>query len=347
MNLLYVLSADDLKIKDIVQYETYQFTTDIDFTEKSTVDVAKNIDVSEGDFIVCKCGSDVVYQGICDTIESANEGNATKINLKQIEQLFDQKIVVGNVNTISQTGIEDFIKNEIESNFVTSDDTFLNRSYITVTCSTHNTINAKPEVENDIYNLKTYIGNAKQYYGIFLDFTFTQNTLLINISKKSQSALYIDTSVTDITDIDEVYEIDALTKLTVIWKIPDGVQTTRKYYLLNDRTITTNSTHQNRAKGKSDTVYIEAETEEEMYQEVINNFSGNSYNHSVEYDVLSSSYVYPKNELYVGHTCKIKTTKHGTKDSIITKVTIENSTNSIHLKFGNLKITLIEKLRGR
>ena len=119
----------------------------------------------------------------------------------------------------------------------------------------------------------------------------------------------------------------------------------KKYILLADRTLSDDITSPERAVGSTETVYIEAETEGKMYEEVVNQFKSNSYNHSVECSVKSGSKLFPAESLFVGAEVVLKTKSHGIHNSLVTRVSKSNTSNFVGVKFGSLKITLIEKLR--
>ena len=117
------------------------------------------------------------------------------------------------------------------------------------------------------------------------------------------------------------------------------------YYLRADRTITDDSSDTERVDGTTKTIFIEAETEEEMYQEALNEFKSNSYNHSVSAKFLINSKLYDTNDLYVGRKCRILTEKAGIKETLITAVKKKDDSDYIEVTFGNLPVTLTRKLR--
>ncbi|RHR52114.1 hypothetical protein DWX10_17025 [Clostridium sp. AF18-27] len=120
---------------------------------------------------------------------------------------------------------------------------------------------------------------------------------------------------------------------------------TKIYYLRSDRSITENIDDPERVDGTTKTVYIEAETEAEMYEEAANQFKANSYNHSVSAKFLIDSKLYDTGDLYVGRRCKILSESAGVKESIITAVSRSDSSNYIAVTFGNLPVTLTRKIR--
>lgn len=354
--IAYILDNADLHIKDIIEFEQHEFAEDIDYVEKSKITVPKKPNAKDDDLVYCKDGNDSVYTGICETYKGTSGENEYQIILKQKENLFDRRIFVSDQQLISTTGIEDFIVKAIKDNFISSGDEMMDKKYISVVAETHTPIKAKVDTENGIYNLKTYLGNAKQYYGIFLDFDISNNGLFITVRKDGNGEIPIDIEVSDVTDYKETYEVSVLAKLIVRWKIPDiedangnitvGAVVDKMYYLLSDRTITEGGANPNRAAGIVDSIYIEAETEEEMHQEVINRFVSNEYNHKIAFELRKDSRLYPYKRFYVGRKCRIKT-KTGIKTSMVTKQEIKSESGMVGLTLGNLKVTMIEKLRGR
>lgn len=353
--IAYILDNQNLKIKDILEFEIHEFREDIDYSDKSSITVAKKPNISDDDFVFCKDENRLVFTGICDTYKSNRNDTEYSISLFQKENLFDRQIFVEQEGLISETGIEDFIVQAIHDNFTASGDSLMDKGYISVSALTHTPVAARVDAEQGVYNLKTYLGNAKQYYGIFVDFDFVGNQLNIKIYKREALEIPIDIEVTDISDYTETYAVSVLARLFVKWKVPDtedgngvitvGPLTRRKFFLLADRTITENEDNGNRAAGVSKSLYIETEKEEEMLQQVYNEFASNQYSHKISFSLYRNSKLYPEDRFYVGRKCIIKT-KSGIRTSMITKSEIKSTSAMILLTFGNLKITLIEKLRG-
>lgn len=361
MIVAYIVNSFDMTIRDVFNVESYKVEGDIDFGGKTTVNVARKPILEEKDFIILKKNGESFFVGICESVDNNNGEDLHVINCIEKENIFDRKIIIDADNEALKTsmGVEDFIEACIIDNFVDSDDTLLNLDYIEVRCLTHTPVVAKVSTENGIFNLKTYMANVMENYGVFYDFDFESESrkLIINISKKNQNDLKIDALSTDVNNYVENYEVDVLSKLTVVWKQPDtkdydtgvitkvGETTILNFYLRNDRSITTDKNDVNRAKGSTDIQYVEAETLNEVEETVTNAFKSNSYNHSIELSIYGQSTIYPDNELYVGHECQIKTKTHGIKKTIITKINRSNNSDFVEIKFGNLAVKLIEKLR--
>ena len=119
----------------------------------------------------------------------------------------------------------------------------------------------------------------------------------------------------------------------------------KSYYFRSDRTITDDPADAERVDGTTKTVFIEAESEEEMYQEALNEFKSNSYNHSVNAKFLFDSRLYDPKDLYVGRQCRILSETAGIKESMITAVSRKENSDYIEVTFGNLPVTLTRKIR--
>lgn len=353
--LAYVLDAATLRIKDVLEFETFEFQTDSEFSNKSKIITSRLPLIDHDDFVICKSAGGTVFVGICDNYNTDSDSAAYTITLRQKENLFDRFIFIRNEALISSAGIEDFIAQAIADNWISSGDSMLDRSYMHVNAVTHTPVAAKVSttvsLTDGAYNLKTYLGNALEYYGVYVDFSFTEGRLDLSVYKDQATAVNIDVSFSDIANYTETYSVDALTKINVQWghttESSDEVTevTEHTYYLLANRTVTTDGTDPNRAKGSTRSVYIEAETEAEMRQEVTNRFSSNNYTHKIVFTLFMDSKIYDYRDFYVGRQANIKT-KTGIRSSLVTAHGITSESRFVQISFGKLKVTLIEKIRS-
>jgi len=342
--IAYIKSNVDFTTKDVLEFEKYSFAQDIEYANNSTITVLTKPNITDDDFVICKDGNEVIFIGICDSF-AADSSTGYTINLKQKECFFDREIFVGTESVISSTGIEDFIKAEIEANWVSSGDVLLDKNYITVVASTHTPISATVDANKGVYNLKTFLANAKEYYGIFTSFSYTNSALTITISKDNSTSLPIDVTISDVSEYTETYNVDVLAKLLVKWYSKTTELTTNlAYYLKSDRTITTDSTDPDRAKGVIKSKYIEKNTLDEAVQDVYNEFKSNSYEHKISFNLWNGSQAYPAAMYYVGRNATIKT-KTGIQTSLITGMSYNSDSSFISFTFGKLKVSLIEKIR--
>lgn len=353
--LAYIIDAVTLKIKDILEFEEYEFKHDIDYEDKSYIMTVRQPNADTDDYVLCKCEGTTVFIGIFKEYETKSNSHEYKLTILQKEKLFDRFVFVSNEAVISATGIEDFIASTITSNWINSGDSKLDKSYITVEALTHTPVYSKVSSVVDLtdgcFNLKTYLGNALEYYGIKVDFDITSTTLIVYVYKDDAEVYQVSAINSDVANYSETYAVDALAKLLVRFDQKASgseevtASTNHEYYLLTDRTITTDKTAADRAQGSVKSMVIEAETEDEMYQKVQDAFSGNSYSHKISFNLYMDSQIYDYISLYLGRNCKIKT-KSGTRTSLVTATTVSNSSRFTTIEMGKLKVTLIDKIRS-
>lgn len=353
--IAYIIDALDLRVKDIIEFETYEFKRDIDYEDKSTITTFRQPVANVDDYVICKRAGVTIFVGIFKEYETKSDSSEYKITLLQKEKLFDRLVFVLDESVISATGIEDFITNTITANWINSGDSKLDKPYITVQALTHTPVYSKVstvvKLTDGCFNLKTYLGNALEYYGIRIEFEITSTALTVYIYNDDAGVYQISTLDSDVTEYSETYAVDALTKLLVRFDQKAAgsdeitASTNHEYYLLTDRTITTDKTAVDRAQGSVKSMVIEAETEEEMYQKVQDEFSGNSYSHKISFKLYMDSQIYDYGALYIGRNCRIRT-KSGTRTSLVTAVTVTNGERLAEIEMGKLKVTLIDKIRS-
>lgn len=341
--LCYFIAKKDFSLLSCVEVNQYSISHDIDCGGKSKLIIAGDPKAEAEDYVILRDNKKIQFAGIIEKIDNIFGEIERTVSCLEIERMFDQKIFLSDAEMIKNAGIEDFIVHTINSQFAHTGDSFVDMPYIKCTAFTHTPVNAKPDAEDGVYNFKTYIGNVKEHYGIFLDFEFGKDELQITVHKKAQESMQIDTTLTDVNASSETYEIKALSKLNVIWhNLLTDEEIERTFYLHTDRTVS--EVDENRVNGYVSALYLAKETEEEMLEEVTNEFRSNSYSHLIEADVFTNSKIYPADQLYVGHEVKIKSAA-GIKDSIISGVSFSSDANVISIKFGNLKVTLTDKLK--
>lgn len=295
-----IISRTSYTLTDYLKTSGHEFKLNSEYDGKSQIVFHRKPKAEEDDFILIMDGKDIAFQGIISKIENESNSDAYKVTAVEMQTLFNQKVILSDESIKTETGIEDFIADQIRKNFIESDDELVNIDYLTVTALTHTPIAAAVSTEDGIYNLKTYISNAMTMYGVFVDFEFTNEALNIVVEKRQQGEFKIDATLPDVLNLTEVIDYKILTKLTVIWKLEDGTESTHQFFLKTDRTITTDMEDEDRAKGTSDIIVSTAETEEAMIQEAYDAFTSNSYNHKVTFDVSPNSKMIPAEETVEG-----------------------------------------------
>lgn len=237
---------------------------------------------------------------------------------------------------IRYEGIEDYIAEQIDKNFVNNEDILMNRAYLEIRVKTHTKLDVSVstivDVQNDIYNLHTFMTNCTQNYNITYNVFLENKKLVIEIENKEIKKELIDVNAQPISNYTEVFETDVVSKVVVIAK--DGSRYT--LYLKTDRTTTEDMLDKNRAEGKTEVVY--AENVEDAKQKALDTFKGNAYNHNVTFD-------YYDREIKVGTPITIKTKESLIYDTYISAVTKQKGSKFYKYTCGNIRISFIDKLK--
>lgn len=357
--IAYILSKTNLRIKDFFYFKSFTFADDIEYSNKSKIVIPRLADVTDDDLVYCKDDSNkLTFFGIAYDTNTNDRTDNFSLTLKQKECLFDRFIFAENESLLS-TSVESFIAACISSNWVSSGDPLMDRPYIHPVAVTSTPVAASlsniANVENGVFNLKTFLGNVKERYGIFIDFVLTDTdpsiqtgpVLTVNIYRDTAGVVPIDTDVSDISDTEETYNVDVLAKLRVKWLNTSTQATTyRTFYLKDDRTTTENVNDPDRVDGTINSIYIEADTEAEMLDEVVNEFRRNRYEHKITFLLREGSRLYLPDDYYVGRQCQVET-KTGVKTSLITAIERDSGSGVRKITLGKLKVTLTSKLRGK
>lgn len=355
--IAYVLDKTNLTIKDFFYFKDFLFCDDLEYADKSQIVVPRLVNVVDDDFVYCKDDTNkMVFFGVAYDTQTNDRTDNFALTMRQKECLFDRFVFANNTNLIA-TSVESFVVKVITDNWVSSGDALMDRSYIHPVAVTNTPVVASlsniVNVQDGVFNLKTFLGNIKERYGIFVDFVLTNTNpsdggavLTVNIYHDTADTVPIDTDVSDISNTEETYSVDVLAKLKVAWmNTTTEALTYRTYYLLANRSISTNVSDPNRVDGTIKSMYVEADTEAEMYDEVLNEFQSNSYEHKITFYLRENSLLYLPDDYYVGRKCQVET-KTGVKTSLITAIERESSSGVRKITMGKLKVTLTSKLRG-
>ena len=327
---MWIFDHKDFFVKDIIEISDYEITIDEETNANTIIKVLKNTSAKSDDIVVVKKNNELVYWGKLEQVDNEDGKTAYEYILKYITNIFDQNIILKEENLIKTTGVEDFIAKAITDNFINSKDTFLNKEYLQVEVKTHTMKQTTvSNVQNNIYNLHTWMTNCTQNYNIVYSFSIVDKKLVITIENKEIKKELIDTTAQAISNYTEVFETSIVSKVTVLTN--EGEY---NLYLLKDRTTTTDINDENRVEGKSETVYTEKM--EDAEQKALDTMKSNSYNHNITFNMLDK---YMK----VGTPIAIKTRNSVIFDTYISAVKITQK-KFIEYTCGNIRIKFIDKL---
>lgn len=327
---MWIFDHKDFTVKDIVEITDYEINIDEETNSNTLISVLKKTTAKARDLVAIKKNNEVVYWGIVDNIQNTDGQALYQYTLKYITNLFNQNIKLENESLLSSTGVEDFIKNAISTNFTSNTDTFVNLTYLEVNVMTHTKKQISvSNVQDNIYNLHTWMTNCTQNYDIVYSFSIVNKKLQMTIEVKSANKELIDVNAQPISNYTEVFETDVVSKVVVLTD-------TNPYtlYLLNDRTTTTDMNNENRAEGKIETVYTQ--NYEDAPQMALDTIKANSYNHNI-------TFAYYNRFIQVGTPIAIKTKESLIYNTYISAIKITQN-KFIEYTCGNIRINFIDKL---
>ena len=327
---MWIFDYFTFEVKDIVELANYEINIDEETNSNTIIDVLKKTTAKARDIVAIKKNNEVVYWGKVENIQNTDGQALYEYIIKYITNLFDQDIILEDENLIKTTGIEDFIANAINKNFVNSEDTFVNKTYMQVVVKTHTKKQTSvTNVENNIFNLHTYMTNCTQNYDIVYSFSTVNKKLQITIENKEITKELIDVNAQPISNYSEVFETDVVSKVVVLTST-----NTYTLYLKTDRTTTTNKNDKDRADGRTVTVYTE--NYEDAPQFALDQMKANAYNHNITFS-------YYNRYIKIGTPIAIKTKESLIYDTYISSVKITNS-KFIEYICGNIRTNFIDKL---
>ena len=206
----------------------------------------------------------------------------------------------------------------------------MNLDYLQIIIKTHTKKQTSvTNVENNIYNLHTWMTNCTQSYDIVYSFSIVNKKFVITIEVKEAEKELIDVNAQAISNYVEVFETDVVSKVVVLTDT-----NTYMLFLLNDRTTTTDKNNTNRADGKTETVYTA--NYEDAPQKALDTMKANAYNHNITFD-------YYDRYIPVGTPIAIKTKESLIFDTYISAVKITQN-KFYEYTCGNIRINFIDKL---
>lgn len=334
---MWIFDYKDFAVKDIVEIADYEINIDEETNANTILNVLKKTTAKARDIVAIKKNNDVIYWGIIDNIQNMDGQKLYEYTVKYITNLFNQNIILQDEELIKTTGIEDFLWNAINKNFIYNSDHFVNLNYLRVIIKTHTKKQTSvTNADNGIYNLHTYMTNCTQSYDIVYSFVIIDKRLVMTIEVKETSKELIDVKAQAISNYLEVFETDIVSKVVVLYdKVNDTEQKGRyTLYLLNDRTTTIDMNNVNRAEGKIETVYTE--NYEDAPQMALDKIKANSYNHNITFS-------YYNRFIPVGTPIAIKTKESLILNTYISAVKITKS-KFYEYTCGNIRVNFIDKL---
>ena len=232
-----------------------------DNVSKVTVDGEYSFDI-EKHFLVLDD-----YIGIIKTVVPS--AGQTQLTLEDIDTLWNRDLIYVENSPLT---IEKFIADTIDGSFIQLADDMFNYPYCSVSFSAQTGF-IKPDIENGLWNLKSYISKVRRMKNVFVSYSISGDTLAVRVEQRTPNKHIIDFAASDSLITNETYSSTKVSKITV-----NGVN---DYYLFDDGTFDIDPDAGTRVDGDWEMISV-SESQDEL-DAVTNEFAKNSESHIIEF----------------------------------------------------------------
>lgn len=315
----FIKSRSEFKTRLSLDSYEHELTLASIYDNVSHIKVIGEVEALEGDFLITDDYLGVIKQ-------AARKNGTTDISCSTATTIFARPLMY---SAPSQgTTIERFVKSEIEANYKNLSDKVYAMPYIIIANPTTETKFITPEVDDKgLYNIKSYIARVRRLSNVFVAFSITGNSLVIEIEHRLTENYNIDFSETAHELVNENFSESSVAKITAVVGRAET-----DYYLLADGTITTAPDLAKRASGLWKV--ITCRVAESVVESVSDEFAKNSHSHSVEFFSDKQIPFYSKVTLRL---------RERVLSSYISQVIISSGDNRRFYKSGELATSFTEK----
>lgn len=272
---------------------------------------------NEGDFLV--------MDGHIWLIDQVSpEEQQTVVNVMDIRCAFDRSLPYAE----STLSIGNFLMQELENHYKAVADDAYAMPYL-VLSNTDVTEFLAPTVTDGLYSLKTYMRKVNRLRDVQVQFSVSQDTLLVQIFRRDRPShnIVFDDGRSQL--ISRSYSRSSVAKVTA-YQNGVGVD----YYLSADNEI---STEQPIFRAEGEWRVVALEEEADMAERVSDLFSQNANSHKIEWRSTREFSLYDNTNIRLDG---------GLMTSYISYIGISSADNRFHYKSGELATTLTERLKG-
>ena len=199
----------------------YAMTVKSIFDEVSSflISVEKEKIITVGDYLITN-----EYIGIITGVSRGRE--SAQISCEDIIKLFSKPQVYTAKGTAT---IEAYIESVLNSFYKNNPDVIYQLPFLEIEKLTDTTSAIEPDVDQGIWNLKSFLAKVRRVNNVFVDFEATRNTLKITIQRKDIVTKNLDLSIPTLELEQESYSNKKIGKKTT-----NETGGNRDWYLLTD-----------------------------------------------------------------------------------------------------------------
>jgi len=272
---------------------------------------------NEGDFLI--------MDGHIWLIDQVSpEEQQTVVSVVDVRSVFDRLLPFAE----STLSIGAYLAQELENHYKAVADDAYAMPYLQIS-NTDVTEFLGPTVSDGLYSLKTYMRKVNRLRDVQVQFSVSQDALIIQIYKRTRPThnIVFDDGRSQL--VSRSYSRSSVAKVTA-YQFGVGVD----YYLDENNNITTQIPIR-RAEGQWQVVALEDEAD--MAERISDIFSQNSNSHKIEWRSSRAFDLYDNTRIRLDG---------GLMTSYISYIGISSADNRFHYKSGELATTLTERLKG-
>lgn len=265
-------------IKDKTSFLTKVMVTAVDYeVHESIYDTVSTITIptqrspiQEGDFLMFDGMS---FVGIVTEVDI--DGGQTELSVEQGVKMFSRDMFY---TSTSYTYLEDYLKDLIDDNYTDCSDAVYEVPYLVVNALSHTSASCKPDLEDNVFNVKSYISKLRRLQDIVCEWDFNRTDLILNITKKNFTTHNVDMSNPRYIITEQTISNQAVGKITVYCEETSAYST---WYLKTDGTITQSYSASDRVDG--DWVTLIVNNADDISDSVADEFARNYYSHKISF----------------------------------------------------------------
>ena len=324
--IAYIRDRHTFKLKHHATALSYDMTVQSiydevsEFTVKGTGSSAK-----AGDFFFAG-----KFFGVVKEVDKDRE--TLSVTCSDIDTLFSRDIP--DAPGTAGGSVEGYIKSLIDRYYVNQPDAVYATPYLTVAASTSTAGSALPDVEDGVWNVKSYLSKVRRLYNIHTSYSVVNGKLVMRIFHRDRQTRKVFLSLSDFEVLEESFAHDAVGKVTTI---AEDTGEKKDWYLLTDGTVTNAYTDKNRVDGTWEVLKVSGAAKAE--EEARNKFRENSGSHLIEF-ASGRDYAFYDNLI-------VRTKEGRVLNSYISAVRKSSERTKTIYKSGDLRIMLDEKINMR
>ena len=280
--IVFIKDKSSFITKTMVSAVDYEVHESIYDTVSTITIPTQKSPINEGDFLMF---DGMPFVGIVTEVDI--DGGKTEISVEQAVKLFARDMFY---SATSYTYLEDYLESLINTNYTNCTDDLYEVPFLVVNALSHTNANCKPDLEDNVYNIKSYISKLRRLQDIVCEWDFNRTQLILNIYKKSFSLHNIYMSNPRYIITEQTISTQVVGKITVFCEENSSYST---WYLKTDGTVTnTKPADADRVDGDWTTLIVNEVAD--ITDDVRDEFAQNYYSHKISFLTDSHFEIYDR-----------------------------------------------------